>query len=307
MNNTEHAVLHRFEQQHGVISRQQALEAGLSGRAIDRRLASGLWARIFKGTYRLVGIPCTVEQTYSAACLAAGEDALVSHRSAATLFGFPGVARWVEVTVPRPRSVEVAGITVHRARLLLAEDRDVVKGIPVTTAARTLIDLAGCVEGKRLERLLDHALAFHLVTRAGLATRIEGLGRTGRKGAGALTALLDERPDKGRPMGAEFEAMLFRALKRAALPVPVPQFRVLSAGDERLLDFAYPEVRLAIEADSYIWHATREAWEKDRERNNELVTLGWSFLPMTWATVRYRPAEAARQVRESLAARRLAG
>jgi very-short-patch-repair endonuclease len=87
--------------------------------------------------------------------------------------------------------------------------------------------------------------------------------------------------------------------------VPVPQFReVLPGGDERFLDFAYPEVKLAIEADSYLWHASREAWERDRERNNELVALGWSFLPLTWSVVRYRPAEAARQVQDSLETRR---
>jgi very-short-patch-repair endonuclease len=304
MNRTDHAVLLRFEEQHGVISRRQALAAGLSDRTIENRLASGLWARMFRGTYRLAGMPRTQEQTYAAARLAAGDDALVSHRSAAYLFGLPGLARWAEVTVPHPRTVAVAGITVHRARRLSGEDGDVMKGIPVTSAARTLIDLASCVEARGLEHLLDHALAFHLVTKAGLAARMEGLGRAGRKGAGALAALLDERPEKGRPMGAEFEARLFRALKRAALPLPVPQFRLVLAGDERFLDFAYPGIRLAIEADSYISHATREAWEKDRERNNELVTLGWSFLPMTWDTVRYRPAEAARQVGASLATRR---
>jgi very-short-patch-repair endonuclease len=121
-----------------------------------------------------------------------------------------------------------------------------------------------------------------------------------------LGALLEARPASQRPMSFEFEGKLFRALTAARLPKPVSQFRVvLPNGGERFLDFAYPEVRLAIEADSSIWHASREAWEKDRERNNDLVALGWSFLLLTWDTVRYLPAEAASKVRDSLGARRV--
>ncbi len=93
--------------------------------------------------------------------------------------------------------------------------------------------------------------------------------------------------------------------RRPSLPEPISQFRVtLPSGEERFLDFAYPEVKLAIEADSYTWHAARRSWEEDRERNNELVALGWSFLPLTWSAVRYDPAGVARKVRDSLKTRR---
>jgi very-short-patch-repair endonuclease len=206
--------------------------------------------------------------------------------------------------VPLPRQARVKEVLVHRSRLEPA-DCAAVRGIPVTSVARSLIDLAGCVSEERLERLLDHALVNRLVRRIELTERAEALGRAGRKGAGVLAALLEARPESRRPMGSEFEGRLFRALEAARLPVPVPQFRVvLPGGDERFLDFAYPEVKLAIEADSYLWHASREAWERDRERNNELIALGWSFLPLTWSVVRYRPAEAARQVQDSLETRR---
>ena len=300
-----------FQRQHGVIARRQALAAGLSRREIESRLARGEWVWRFKATFRLAGMPETQEQTFAAARLAAGDDALVSHRSAATLWGFPGVPRWVEVSVPRPRKVAVAGITVHRAILQLPDDAAAAKGIPVTSAARTLIDLAGIVSEERLGRLLDDALVNRLVRRAELVERAACLGRPGRRGAGVLASLLDARPEarpdaaESRPIGSEFEAKLFRALKAARLPLPEPQFRVvLPCGDDRFLDFAYPEVRLAIEADCYLWHASREAWERDRQRNNELVALGWSFLPLTWNLVRYQPAEAARQVHDSLRTRR---
>jgi len=293
------------EAQHGVITRWQALEQGMSRHAIAILVTAGTWEPLYRAVFRLAGSQRTMEQTLTAACLAAGPGAVASHRSAAYLHGFPGLPRWVEVTVPLPGQRRVEGLLVHRSRMEPA-DHAVVKGIPVTTVARTLIDVAGCVGEERLARVVDHALVNRLVRRSELAERAERLGRAGRKGAGVLGALLEARPESQRPMGFEFEGKLLRALTAARLPKPVPQFRVvLPNGGERFLDFAYPEVRLAIEADSYIWHASREAWEKDRERNNDLVALGWSFLLLTWDTVRYLPAEAATKVRDSLGARRV--
>jgi very-short-patch-repair endonuclease len=106
-------------------------------------------------------------------------------------------------------------------------------------------------------------------------------------------------------MGSEFEAGLFRALRDAGLPLPQPQYRVLMPdGGLVYLDFAYPEVKLAIEADSFIWHASLVAWQRDRARNGELVALGWSILPITYDLVMCNPAEAARRVGSSLEIRR---
>ena len=126
------------------------------------------------------------------------------------------------------------------------------------------------------------------------------LFRSGRKHDDVLRELLDERPATARPMGSEFEACLFRGLRDAGLPLPVAQYRVLMPdASEVFLDFAYPDVLLAIEADSYLWHASLADWQRDRARNNELVALGWSILPTTWDLVTRSPAEAARQVRSA--------
>jgi hypothetical protein len=148
--------------------------------------------------------------------------------------------------------------------------------------------------------MLDYALAYRLVTRAQLEARAAG-----RKHDDVLRQLLDERPATARPMGSEFEACLFRGLQEAGLPLPVPQYRVLmDDGSEVFLDFAYPDVKLAIEADSYIWHASLADWQRDRARNNELITFGWSILPLTYDLVVHVPAEAARQVARALENRR---
>ena len=300
MNTSERSILELAQQQHGAISRRQALSEGMSGRAIEHRLATGEWVRLFQGAYRVGGAECTWEQTIMAGCLAAGPGAVASHRAAAALLGMPGAPRWVEVTVPESRRVRLEGITAHRARLLVPQDIGAVKGIPVTRAARTIVDLADVYSTARLGPMLDYALVQRLLRRGELVGR-----STGRRGTGVLAVLLDERPDLARPMGSDFEVGLFRALREAGLPLPVPQYRVVMAdGTEVFLDFAYPEVRLALEADSYLWHASLAAWQRDRARNGELVAAGWSILPITYDLVMLRPAEVARRVRGALETRR---
>jgi very-short-patch-repair endonuclease len=288
--------------QHGALSRQQALGAGLSPSAIARRLATGEWVRLFHGAYRLAGSECTFEQRLMAGTLAGGAGAVASHRAAAALLGMPGAPRWVEITVPRTSRVELEGVIAHRTRLLVREDVSTVRRIPVTTAGRTIADLASFYSKAKLGPMLDYSLANRLVTHADLEARA-----TGRKHDDVLRELLDERPATVRPMGSEFEACLFRGLRDAGLPLPVAQYRVLMPdGSEVFLDFAYPDVMLAMEADSYLWHASLADWQRDRARNNELVALGWSILPLTYDLVVHTPAEAARQVRGARASRLVA-
>ncbi|HEY2666656.1 MAG TPA: type IV toxin-antitoxin system AbiEi family antitoxin domain-containing protein [Actinomycetota bacterium] len=295
MNNAEQAIITLAQAQHGAISRRQALSQGLSPQAIDRRLATGEWIRVFQGAYRLAGVAPTWEQRAMAGCLAAGPGAVASHRAAAALLGMPGVPRWVEVTVPPARRVEVKGVIAHRRRLLIPDEVGTVNGIPLTTASRTIADLAGVYSKEKMGPILDYALSRRLVSRAALQARARGR---------VLGELLEERPATPRPMGSEFEAHLFRALRDAGLPLPMAQYRVLMTdGSEVFLDFAYPDVMLAIEADSFLWHASLADWQRDRARNNELIALGWSILPITYDLVVHTPAEAARQVRGARASR----
>jgi very-short-patch-repair endonuclease len=271
----------------------------MSTRAIDHRLATGEWVRLFQGAYRLAGSECTFEQRVMAGTLAVGADAVASHRAAAALLGMPGAPRWVEITVPRTSRVELTGVIPHRTRLLAPEDVGRLKGIPVTTAGRTIADLAGVYSKGRLGPMLDYAHAQRLVTRAEMEARA-----TGRRHDDVLRELLDERPATPRPMGSEFEACLFGALRDAGLPRPKAQYRVLMTdGSEVFLDFAYPEVMLAIEADSFVWHATLADWQRDRARNGELVELGWSILPITYDLVMRNRREVARRVGRALEAR----
>ncbi len=194
----------------------------MSARAIHHRLETGEWIPEFRSAYRLAGAQRTWELRAMAGCLAAGNGAVASHRTAASLLGVPGAVRWVEVTVVRPREVKVEGIIAHRTRLLGPGDTADVKGIPVTSAGRTIVDLTGVYGKTKLGPMLDYATANRLVTRADLVAR-----SSGRRHDDVLVELLAERPDTARPMGSDFEAALYRRLREAGLPLPVAQYRIL--------------------------------------------------------------------------------
>jgi len=204
-----------------------------------------------------------------------GDGAVVSHSPAAGLFEFIGFpARGTEVSVPRSRR-RARGITVHRPMSLTRVDITVVDSIPVTTPARTLIDLAACVDADVLEDALDDALRRGLVSLPRLRWRMRELGA--RR---ALTNLVAARAHGG-VTESRLEARMLRALRAAALPKPKIQHRI---GHYRV-DFAYPELRIAIECDGYQYHSSRRSFDADRARRNALTRLGWTVLHVTWSDV----------------------
>jgi very-short-patch-repair endonuclease len=300
MNDAERYILGLAEAQHGAFSRRQALATGLSSSFVDRKIAVGEWEPLFQGAVRLAGTKETWEQRAIGGVLAAGPGAVASYRAAAALHGMPGVPRWPEVTVLRPRLVRIQGLIAHQTRLLLPGDIGEVQGIPATTAGRTIADLTLVYPKSKMGPIFNYATANRLITRAEMEGRA-----TGRSHDDVLRQLLDERPAGARPMGSEFEAGLYEVLRKAGLPLPIAQYRVLMPdGTYIYVDFAYPDVMLVLEADSFIWHSSLKAWRRDRERNGDLVELGWSILPITLDMVTWRGTDLARRVRGALETRR---
>jgi very-short-patch-repair endonuclease len=279
-------------EQHAAVSRRQLLDAGLSRRALEHRLATGRLLRVHAGVYRLAGHPPSALQSLTAACLAAGPGVAVSHRGAAFLHGIGGIGPRPEVSVSGPRSPRPPGVLVHRVGQLVRPDVGTVDGLRCTRPARTVIDLAAVVGRAALAVALDDALSRRLLTCSYLRQRIEVLGRQGRAGTATLVDLLDDRAD-GRPQStSEFERRLFELLRSGGLPVPRPQFEVaLPGGRTAFVDYAYPDVLLGIEADSFRHHASRTDWSRDRTRNNLLIAAGWRILPVTWDDVVTSPDE----------------
>lgn len=291
--------------QYGVVTRRQALETGLTRRHVAARVASGQFVVMHPGIYRLEGSPGGLEQAAMAATLATGPQGLASHRTAGLLWGFPGLTRTVEVTVPLGKGAKVPELTIHRTRLLPAQDRAETKHIPVTSGLRTIFDLAGLYPKPGLEPMFDYGLIHRLFTRTEAEARLELLASK-RRHFPSIESLLAERPVSARPMGSEFEVQLFKALDAAGVERPIPQFKVvLPDGRVRFIDFAYPPpTLLGLEPQGFVWHADRGAWERDRTRDNELIALGWALLPVTWRLLQAHPDQVAETVRRALAARR---
>ena len=158
--------------QHGLITRRQALPAGLGPAAVQWRLRRGDLERVHQGVYRVAGSRRTVEQAILAACLAAGPDALASHATAAELHGLPAGGSGTHVTVPWERRTRVQGLMLHRVARLDRVDIVMKRGVPVTSVARTIIDLAAELSPGRLEEVLDHALAARMVSLEQLRYRL---------------------------------------------------------------------------------------------------------------------------------------
>jgi very-short-patch-repair endonuclease len=205
----------------------------------------------------------------------------------------------VVLTVPPDRRRQAPGL-VHRAQLLPPEVT-VVDGIPVTTPARTLLDVAATAAREAVEEALDDALRRRLVTVPRLHWHVARWEKSRLPGTAVLRALLRQRDPAHSPPHSVFETKLLRELVKCGLPSPVRQYPIVADGRTvARLDFAYPEVQLGIEADSRRWHSSRLRWEHDRARLNQLMLLGWRIIHVTWSDLIARPRFVVETVQRAL-------
>ena len=227
-----------------------------------------------------------------AGCLSA--DGIASHRAAGVLWRLPDIEPSLEVTIPQCRKAELDGFAVHRTRLLQPVDRSHRSGIPVTSLARTVIDVS--LEVPRLAPgLVNHVLAKRKVPLDLLVNRLKAQGTQGRSGAAGLMEVLEERRGRKRHVDSElqrrFEEIAVRGYRAGLLPEPFFEYPVqLADGRWRYPDVAYPSpVLVGFEAQSYEHHSTLEAFAADVERDLELFGEGWIIVPITAVQVRDPP------------------
>lgn len=257
--------------QHGLFLRQDALAVGMTDAQIEYRVRTGRWVRVTPGVYRLAGVPVTWNQRALSACLAAGDKAIISHRSAAVVWGLSGFRPGrIELTVPDGRSVRSRLATVHRSADLLSPAKRY--GLPVTRPSRTILDLAGVVNGDLLEEAVDDVLCRRLC-------RLDELvAAPRRRGSGALREVLSAWNGDGIAEGVA-EMRVVRALLAEGLPAPVRQYEIWVNGVFiARVDLAYPPIRLAMELDGFRWHAGRRKFRSDRMRRNRVEAAGWRLL-----------------------------
>ncbi len=292
----------RAASQHGHITSEQCRACGLSANAVRRLLARGAWERAAPGVYRIVGAPLTWHGRALAAVLAAGPEALASHRTAAHLWGLGGFGPpgRIEVTVRRhSRPRRRPGVTVHETLAFDLAAPRVRWGVPTVGPARVLLDLAviGCDEFVLL-RALDEVRRLRLASWPTLWEAFVLHAHRGRPGIVACRSALLRRWGKRVP-DTEFARLFGRLLDDAGLPEPVYEHAVDAGGGHYSIDVAYPAAWIAIELDGK-GHATEAAFEADPVRENRLKLSGWTVLRYTWNRFITAPGEVVAEVREAL-------
>ncbi|HZR14158.1 MAG TPA: type IV toxin-antitoxin system AbiEi family antitoxin domain-containing protein [Acidimicrobiia bacterium] len=286
--------------QHGLFTTAEADERGVSRAVLERWCDSGACRRVRHGVYAVVGAPATWEQSVVSAILAAGPGAVASHTTAAVVWGLPNLEReTTEISTDRRRRARLPGIRAHRTVAFLSEEHTVRNGIPVTTVARTLVDLSGRLSVAQLGIITDDALRRGTLTLRELQRCVAGLpGARGRKPT-RIRSVLAQRVDGYDPGDSALELRVLRAIVAAGLPEPVQQHEVAVASRRCRLDLAYPADKLAIEVDGFEPHRHRSAFDRDRSRANDLVVAGWTVLRFT---SEFSDAQIVRTVTATLAA-----
>jgi very-short-patch-repair endonuclease len=284
--------------QHGVVTRAQLLKLGFTRHAIKHRVATGRLHPFHRGVFAVGRPELDIHGKCMAAVLACGPGAVVSHRTAAELWGIrqPSVGS-IELSVPATVQRKLAGVRLHRRRSLGTTERVVHDGIPLTSPVRTLVDLATRLPGEALEAAVNAADKNDHVDPVSLRRALEQM--RGQPGVGVLRRLLDRRTF--RLTDSELERSFLRLVRDAGLPVPQTGVRV----NGFRVDFLWPDLGLVVETDGLRYHRTPAQQARDRRRDQAHTAAGLTTLRFTHAQVRYEPAE----VRETLrrVAVRLAG
>lgn len=276
--------------QHGIVTRRQLHFLGLDNSAILRRMKSGRLHQLYRNVYAVGRTDLSTKGRFLSAVLAYGNRALLSHRSAVVLWRLgPERGSRIDVTVPSAGTrARRDGITIHRSSVP-EEDRTVRDLIPVTTPARTIIDLADDATRRELERTIDEALYLGM----DLAS-LQPL--PGRKGAGLLAEVLRTHTPGTTRTRSDFEELVLAFCERHGLLKPL--VNQVICGYE--VDFVWPHARLVAEADSWSAHGTRRAFERDRVRDAALLAAGWRVVRLTWRRLTEEPEKVAQQLRQLL-------
>jgi hypothetical protein len=281
LDNAAHAAT-----QHSLLERHELVQLGITKSSIDHAQGRAHVLRIRKNVYAMPGSLDTYHQRVMAAVLSAGPGAVASHRTSARLLGVahrdaPDV---IEITVPRLRNPQPAGVVVHRIADLAPEHCLAVDGIPCTGPLRLLVDL-GAVEPEHVVAdVLERALTAGLVTIRGVEWMLTELSQRGRAGCGVIRKILDERALASAIPDGLLEPRMARIFRRWGIPMPVFQYELRTASGLFVarFDFAYPDRKHAFEVDGYEHHGSPSAMERGFDRDRAARREGWEVDHFTW-------------------------
>ena len=292
--------------QHALVTNSQLDDLGIDRHERQRLLASGRLIRPAPRVLQINGTPLTWQGRTLAEALSAGDDAIVSHRSAATVYDLDGFdpLRIVHLTLPRGRRpARRRDVRPH-----LSLDYDLIRpasrqAIPVTDVARLLLDLYGWEPNREVARRgLFSARKKKLVTWTELAECLDAHARRGRRGIAAFREDLELYSRIGCPE-TTFEDAIRKLLMDAGLPEPELQYWVTANGHRYRIDVAYPEFKVGVEGKSKAHHLTDETFESDSVRDADLAIAGWIIIHVTSAQRRADPVGVVRRIERALSRR----
>jgi very-short-patch-repair endonuclease len=267
--------------QHGVISRPQLARLGITDRAIGRRVAKGHLHRIHQGVYAVGHPRLTRHGGWMGAVIACGMGSALSHLDASVLWEiYDGLGPRIHVLTASTRSVP--RLCIHRTRRLHPDDVTVRDGIPVTTVARTLVDLTELLPEERILRAIREAEYRQLLDLTALNAAVKRA--RGRRHTEKLRrALAAHRP--GQIVRSELEHRFLELVRAAGLPAPETNVTIEARGRRYEIDCLWREEGVVVELDGRAAHARSAAFEDDRRRDSALSAIGLRPLRFTWERV----------------------
>ena len=276
----------------------------MSQRSVDHLVLTRQWLPIHPQVYVVGGTPPSWHGQLFAACLWS-KDGVASHLSAGALWELPNCGRGrPEITVQRCHLAPRSGIIVHFTNIMPPRHVTERSAIPATSIERTLLDLGAVLPCQRVAHAVDDALRRKLTDFSTLRTTLDVAGGRGRRGAGVLRKLLEERHGLRVTAHSPLETDLFELIAGSDLPLPEMQHSIIDRGHFiRRVDFVYPDASLILEVDSWKHHSGRADWEYDVNWRNELTMLGWTILHLTASDIRRHPDRTLRRIHQLIISR----
>jgi hypothetical protein len=286
--------------QGGVVTRRQLLDLGLTTRQIDYRVNTGEWSLVKRGVYQIA--QPRDRRDLLRRVIAVWERSVLSHETAAEMHDVPYVDRGRIVVSHHSRTThDFPDIEVHRTHDLDEWHVTRVDGMPVTTIARTVVDLAATRSVRHVGAITDRLVSDGRLDLVELAAVHGAVARRGKGGTQVLREVLEERFDGTFRDESELERRGRRVIADGGLPLPVSEYPI-PWNPSRRFDEAYPELKIAIEWDSRRYHGQLAAFESDRARDRDAALEGWRVLRFTWNDVHNHPQRVVNTIRGLLAA-----
>ena len=277
----------RLRSQRGVVTRAQALGAGMTTSGVRTEVRNGRWNRAAPGVYVLNGSATTWEQALWIAHLHLGADSCISHEAAGRLHGLPEAPGGiVSLSVPHGRRPRLSDARVRRVDDLEQDHVVRLDGLPTTTLPRTIVDLSSVLHIARLRLLVERVVIERRTSLAQVGATLAGLRRQGKPGVTLLCRVLDDLgPGDGIPNG-ELERLFDDCVTRSGLPVPLHEHPLPGFGARTgFVDRCWPDARLIVELDGRKWHSRRQQVLADHDRALQAQAAGFETTRLLWEHV----------------------